>query len=349
MIRRDARPDPPTVPPPHHRRPAADRRPRRRRGRRRRLRDRVPRGAGRLRTVVLDARPRPATLTTPAATGAFRLQFDNAEEVALVREGIELYEDFADRGRAARLRHRTASRRATSSAPATTRARRASASSSPGSAAFGLDRRRAARRRRGPAALPVRRRHGPPGAVPGRRRVHRSGPAGLGLRPRGVRPGRASSGRPAAARRRSSSASVSTRLRVVGGRIVAVETHDGAIAAPLVVLATGPFLGRTAALAGVDVPIAPTRRQKVVVPDAPEVPQDAPMTIDETTGAHWRPALRGAYVLLTEPGTPADRSGLERPDVGRLRLPAPRSRRRPTRRPRRAVLGRRLGARRRPG
>src|SRR5947207_9351749 len=49
------------------------------------------------RTVVLDARPRPATLTTPAATGAFRLQFDNAEELALVREGIELYDDFAER------------------------------------------------------------------------------------------------------------------------------------------------------------------------------------------------------------------------------------------------------------
>src|SRR5947199_10778772 len=48
------------------------------------------------RTVVIDARPRPATLTTPAATGAFRLQFDNAEEIALVREGLELYADFAE-------------------------------------------------------------------------------------------------------------------------------------------------------------------------------------------------------------------------------------------------------------
>ena len=48
-----------------------------------------------LRTVVLDARPRPATLTTAAATGAYRLQFDNAEELALVRESVELYEDFA--------------------------------------------------------------------------------------------------------------------------------------------------------------------------------------------------------------------------------------------------------------
>src|SRR5215210_962509 len=48
-----------------------------------------------LRTVVIDARPRPATLTTPAATGAFRLQFDNPEEIALVREGVELYGSFA--------------------------------------------------------------------------------------------------------------------------------------------------------------------------------------------------------------------------------------------------------------
>src|SRR6476660_9836081 len=47
--------------------------------------------------VVLDARPRPATLTTPTSTGAFRLQFDNAEEIALVREGIELFEAFPER------------------------------------------------------------------------------------------------------------------------------------------------------------------------------------------------------------------------------------------------------------
>src|SRR3954464_2660742 len=47
--------------------------------------------------VVLDARPQLATLTTPASTGAFRLQFDNAEEIALVREGVELFESFPER------------------------------------------------------------------------------------------------------------------------------------------------------------------------------------------------------------------------------------------------------------
>ncbi len=257
-----------------------------------------------LRAVVIDARPRPATLTTPAATGAYRLQFDNAEEVALVREGIELYTDFADRaglpGYDVGLRPQGYLFCARDEVSAATQRDLVARQH-----AFGLTdvelldgdevRRRfpyvaesvlSARFRAGDGFIDqVRLAWGYALAASGGPGVDR--PSGfaeasfvLGQRVRG--------------------------LRVVGGRIVAVETHDGAVAAPIVVLATGPFLGRTAALAGVDVPIAPTRRQKVIVPDAPEVPQDAPMTIDESTGAHWRPALRGAYVLLTERGTPPD-------------------------------------------
>jgi sarcosine oxidase subunit beta len=260
-----------------------------------------------LRTVVIDARPRPATLTTPAATGAFRLQFDNPEEVALVREGIELYADFADRSGlpgydlgvrqqgylfcardddgAARQRAMVARQHA-----------------------FGLTdvevldgdeiRRRfpyvaesvvSARFRAGDGFIDqVRLAWGYAFAASGGPGVERPAGASEATFVLGQRV---------------------VALRVVGGRIMAVETHDGAVAAPLVVLATGPFLGRTAALAGVEVAIAPTRRQKIVVPDAPEVPQDAPMTIDEDSGSHWRPALRGAYVLLTERDTaPTDPS-----------------------------------------
>lgn len=254
-----------------------------------------------LRTVVLDARPRPATLTTPAATGAFRLQFDNPEEVALVREGIELYADFADRaglpgydlgirrqgylfcardeGAAERQRALVASQRG-----------------------FGLDDVELLDgdevRRRWPyvsdAVVSARFRAGD-GFIDQVRLAWGyalAASAGPGVeRPAGAADATFVMGQRV------------TGLRAVGGRIVAVETHDGAVAAPIVVLATGPFLGWTAALAGLDVPIAPTRRQKVIVADAPEVPADAPMTIDEETGAHWRPALRGAYVLLTERGT----------------------------------------------
>ncbi|MBA2719233.1 MAG: FAD-binding oxidoreductase [Chloroflexi bacterium] len=254
-----------------------------------------------LRTVVVDARPRPATLTTAAATGAFRLQFDNAEEVALVREGVELYSDFAvraglpgydvglrpqgylfcarDDDGAARQRELVARQHA-----------------------FGLT----------DVELldgdEVRRRfpYVADSVVSGRFRagdgfIDQVGLAwGYAL---------AASGGPGVERPPGAAEATFvlgqrvSGLRIVGGRIVAVETHDGAIAAPIVVLATGPFLARTAGLAGLDVPIAPTRRQKVIVADAAEVPHDAPMTIDEATGAHWRPALGGAYVLLTEAST----------------------------------------------
>jgi sarcosine oxidase subunit beta len=256
-----------------------------------------------LRAVVLDARPRPATLTTAAATGAYRLQFDNAEELTLVREGVELYEDFANRaglpGYDIGLRRQGYLFCARDDV-ALERQRRLVARQR----SFGLDdvelldgdevrhrfpyiadTVRGARFRAGDGFIDqVRLAWGyalAASAGPGVERPAGSSDATFVLGQRVV------------------------VLRTVSGRIAAVETHDGAIAAPLVVLATGPFIGRTAALAGVDVPIEPTRRQKVVVPDAPEVPPGAPMTIDEETGAHWRPALGGAYVLLTEHGTPS--------------------------------------------
>lgn len=49
-----------------------------------------------LRAVVVERRPMLGTLTTPAATGAFRAQFDNPEEIALVSESIALYANFAE-------------------------------------------------------------------------------------------------------------------------------------------------------------------------------------------------------------------------------------------------------------
>src|SRR5262245_4793626 len=54
------------------------------------------RRAGISNVVVLEKRAALCTLTTPVSTGAFRLQFDNPEEIALVREGIELFETFAE-------------------------------------------------------------------------------------------------------------------------------------------------------------------------------------------------------------------------------------------------------------
>src|SRR5215204_3207935 len=46
--------------------------------------------------VLLEKRSALCTLTTPVSTGAFRLQFDNAEEINLVRESIALFDAFAE-------------------------------------------------------------------------------------------------------------------------------------------------------------------------------------------------------------------------------------------------------------
>ena len=256
-----------------------------------------------LRTVVLDARPRPATLTTPAATGAFRLQFDNLEEVALVREGVELYADFAARaglpGYDVGLRPQGYLFCARDAEGAAGQRELVARQHEFGLSDVELIDGDEARRRFPWIAEDV---------VGAR---YRAGDGFIDQVRLAWGYAFAASGGPGVDRPPGSAEATFalgqrvTSLRVVAGRIVAVETHDGAVAAPIVVLATGPFLARTAALAGLDIPIAPTRRQKVVVPDAPEVPSHAPMTIDEATGAHWRPALRGAYVLLTERGTPA--------------------------------------------
>jgi glycine/D-amino acid oxidase-like deaminating enzyme len=47
--------------------------------------------------VIVERRAALCTLTTPASTGAFRLQFDNREELGLVRESVDLFLNFQDR------------------------------------------------------------------------------------------------------------------------------------------------------------------------------------------------------------------------------------------------------------
>ena len=62
--------------------------------------------------------------------------------------------------------------------------------------------------------------------------------------------------------------------------MAAVETSQGAIATRAVVNAAGPWAGQVAALAGVDLPVAPLRRQIVVTTPLRGIPDDFPFVID---------------------------------------------------------------------
>jgi glycine/D-amino acid oxidase-like deaminating enzyme len=96
---------------------------------------------------------------------------------------------------------------------------------------------------------------------------------------------------------------VLTDTRVTGfdtrDGLTAVRTGRGTISTRACVIACGPMSGAVARLAGIDLPIEVFLRHKLVIPDAPHVPQWAPLTFDEDTGAHWRPAGAGAYLLIS--------------------------------------------------
>src|SRR5215210_3920155 len=237
-------------------------------------------------TVLLEKRPALATLTTPVSTGAFRLQFDNPEEIALVREGVALFERFAE---VAELPgYDIGVRRQGYLFCTTTEA--------------GLRRQHdwvTAQHGWGLADVEIlsgdevgyRFPHVGPNVLQARYR------AGDGwLKPKKLAVGYAL----------ASGATICLDTPAIGfehrgDRIVGVQTPRGTIACSDVVIATGPFAESVAALAGLDIMLRPTRRQKLVIPDLPDVPPDAPMTIHEETAAHWRPAIGGAYALWTDP------------------------------------------------
>jgi sarcosine oxidase subunit beta len=241
--------------------------------------------------VVLERRPALATLTTPASTGAFRLQFDNPDEIALVREGIDFFDHFAERsgldGWDLGVRH--GGYLFCSLTDAT------------------LDRsRRLVERQREWGLTDVELLSGDEA----RYRWPWLAPAVLGARYR-AGDGWLDPKRLAIGYARASGAAFSVATEVTGfqrtddgSRLIGVQTRRGEISADAVVIAAGPFSAQVAALAGLRLEMTLTPRQKMVIPDLPAIPTDAPMTIEEETAAHWRPALRGCLALWTDAETP---------------------------------------------
>lgn len=88
--------------------------------------------------------------------------------------------------------------------------------------------------------------------------------------------------------------------------VTGVVTQRGEIATRCAVIAAGPFAGVVGAWVGVQLPLTNLRRQKVVLGRVPQVPRDAPMTIDNDTGAYWRPEVDGAALGWALPEPPSE-------------------------------------------
>jgi len=251
-----------------------------------------------LRVVVLEHRAALGTLTTSASTGAFRLQFDNPEEIAAVREGVELFDTFAERtglgGWDLGLRHGGYLFCSLTDATIERSRRLVERQREWGLTDVELLSGDEARARWSWLSPDVR----------GAR--YRAGDGWLDVK-------RLTAGFAAAASNAAGipdaapggGATFVTRATVTdiirdGDRVTGLRTVRGDVAADAVIIAAGPFTARVAAMAGVDIVLRPTRRQKLVIPELPAVPVDAPMTIEEETAAHWRPAMRGCLALFTD-------------------------------------------------
>ena len=110
-----------------------------------------------------------------------------------------------------------------------------------------------------------------------------------------------------------------TGLLLDGQGVAGVATSRGPIATRKAVLATGPFASVAEPRFGVSVPVTAVRRHKVVITGYPEIPRDAPMTIDDRrarTGGRRRVAERWAGPSLNPPANRRRTS----PPTGRSRL-----------------------------
>lgn len=81
------------------------------------------------------------------------------------------------------------------------------------------------------------------------------------------------------------------------GRTVGVETATGSLEAGIVALAPGPQARQIGRLAGVELLVAPHRRQAFAAVAGEWVTRDLPLTVDLTSGAYVHPEGQGRLVV----------------------------------------------------
>lgn len=99
-----------------------------------------------------------------------------------------------------------------------------------------------------------------------------------------------------------------TGIEVAGGRVRGIATSHGFIATPVVVDAAGPWAGQVAAMAGVDLPVVPLRRQIAVTAPLPGLRSDFPFIIDFSRSLYFHREGQG---ILTGQSNPDETPGFD--------------------------------------
>lgn len=93
-------------------------------------------------------------------------------------------------------------------------------------------------------------------------------------------------------------------MDTAGDRVSAVHTDRGTIACATVICTAGAWSGQIGAMAGVDLPVRPVRRQLAFTePLSPSAPR-IPFTIDFTSSAYFHNSDDGLLFGLADPGQP---------------------------------------------
>ncbi|MEU9310636.1 FAD-binding oxidoreductase [Streptomyces sp. NPDC048256] len=92
-----------------------------------------------------------------------------------------------------------------------------------------------------------------------------------------------------------------TGIERQGATITAVQTTLGRVTTDTVVCAAGAWSRAVGAMAGVELPVQPLRRQIAVTEPVPGLPPDLPMTIDFTSSLYFHGEGPGLLVGMSDP------------------------------------------------
>jgi sarcosine oxidase, subunit beta len=112
-----------------------------------------------------------------------------------------------------------------------------------------------------------------------------------------------------------------TGLALDGDRVTGVNTSQGPISAPLVVLTGGPELAQVASLADIQVPAGGVRHQVAVTePHRALASERVPMVFDLSAGLYWRPEEGGLLFGMSNPDeAPGEATQVDEPYLALMR------------------------------
>lgn len=116
-----------------------------------------------------------------------------------------------------------------------------------------------------------------------------------------------------ATKARTRGAHIETEANVTGietrsGQVTRVKTTQGEIETRVVVNCAGPWAANIGAMASLDIPIVPLRRQFFNTSEIPEIPRDHPFIIEFATSLYFHPDHPGILVGMSNRNEPPGES-----------------------------------------